>query len=481
MLVFQTTLNNIVHALESITFNLGKSQVSLLAITQLVFYCLLILVLTHYLNRLLKQALLHRLILEQGIRYLVANLVSYSLGAFILILVLQSVGVNLSSLTVVGGALGLGIGLGLQNLTRNFVGGFTLLVEQKIKIGDYIRFQDIQGYVREVSPRAVVVALRDGSSVILPNTMLIEQQVINYHYDNEAVRLTIPVGVAYGTDPVLVTETLLMSAYSQSLVLKKPPAQVIFESFGDHALLFELRVWIPKREIAQHPEISSALRYAISFNFRRNHIVIPFPQQDLWLKNPETMTPIIHPDRPLAIAPLEENNTPLVSVSQVLQSSHYFQGLNELEVRQLIEIGQLQTLGSGEILFQEQDVGDAFYVVISGSVEVYTEKLGRVLAQLSVGSFFGELSLMLGIPRTASVRALEKTLLFVIHIDKFEQLLRNNGDFHAAILEALSQHQAELEERRAELEAKGLLSDAETGTNIMDWVRQRLQSLFGLA
>ncbi|AIE74704.1 MULTISPECIES: cyclic nucleotide-binding domain-containing protein [unclassified Synechocystis] len=479
MFFFAAAITKIFDALEATTLSFGLTQLSLLDVFQMALSALAIFLVTHYFNRVLRGIVLQRFIYEQGIRYIVANLLSYGLGSFLLIAMLQASGVNLSSLTVVGGTLGLGIGLGLQNVTRNFVSGVTLLVEQKVKIGDYIRFQNIQGYVREVSTRAVVVGLKDGSKVILPSSMLIENQVINYHYETQTVRLTVAVGVAYGTDPVLVTETLLMCAYSQACVVTTPPAQVIFQNFGDNALEFELWVWIEERYMGQHPEILSALRYTICFYFKRNGIGIPWPQRELWLKNPEAIAKYFHPDLDLPTPSDSVPQEPIISLSKVLKSSDYFSSLNELEIRQLVEIGQLQSLLSEQVLFREQDPADGFYIVISGLVEVYTEKLGRVLASLGPGSFFGELALMLGIPRTASVRAKEKSLLFVVRFPQFEQLLQGNPDFREAIINALGEHQGELMRRKEELAAKGLLALEEEDSNIMNWVRKRLQRLFG--
>ncbi|BFM39601.1 cyclic nucleotide-binding domain-containing protein [Synechocystis sp. LKSZ1] len=482
-----------VQSLNSITFNFGQVSISLYSILQISFYLLIIYVLTHYFNTLLKKHLLARFITEKGVRYIIANLISYSLGAFILIIILQTTGINLSSLALIGGALGFGIGLGLQDLTRNFVSGMTLLAEQKIKIGDFIQFDGIEGYVREISPRAVVVRLKNGSSVIMPSSVIIEQKVINYHYDTETVRLTLPIGVAYGSDPVLVTETLLLSAYSQSTILREPRAQVIFTNFGDSALNLELWVWIKTADVGIKPEILSALRFAIEYNFRINHIVIPFPQRDLWLRNPDPWVTFFQSeeqvstqadgeDVSLKTAPESLKSVPLqttVSIRKVLKSINYFQDLNDLEIRQLIEIGQLKNIQAGEVLFRENDPGDAMYIVIFGEVEVYAEQLGKVLATLGIGSFFGELALMLGTPRTASVKALQNSLLFAIKHPHFECLLQTNLEFRETIINTLSQHQEELRQRKQELAEKGLLTAAEEDPNIVNWMRKRLQMLFG--
>jgi CRP-like cAMP-binding protein len=254
---------------------------------------------------------------------------------------------------------------------------------------------------------------------------------------------------------------------------------VIFQNFGDNALEFELWVWIQEKYIGQHPEILSAIRYTISFYFRRNGIDISFPQRELWLKNPEAIAKYFRPDLDLPEGENHSEKEPTISLSQVFRSSDYFGSLNELEIRQLVEIGQLQSLVPGEVLFREQDGADGFYIVISGLVEVYTEQLGRVLANLGPGSFFGELALMLGIPRTASVKAKEKSLLFVVRFPQFEQLLQDNPEFREAIIHALGKHQEELMRRKEELATKGLLAVEEEDSNIMNWVRRRLQQLFG--
>ncbi|MFN5513987.1 MAG: cyclic nucleotide-binding domain-containing protein [Cyanobacteriota bacterium] len=461
----------------SIRFELGNSHLSLGALLQTLLYLLLIYVLTYYFNEFLKKRLLTGFILEKGVRAIVANAVSYSAGFLIFLIVLQTSGVNLSSLAVLGGALGFGIGLGLQDLTRNLVSGFTLLVERKVKIGDFVEFGDIKGYVREVSPRALVVKLIDGSSVIIPNSKLIESQVTNYHYETETLRLTLTVGVAYGSDPVAVTETLLLAAYSVDAILKTPPAQVIFSDFGDNALLFELWVWIRVPDISRRFQILSSLRFLVDYYCRQNGVTIAFPQRDLWLKNPEAIAQAFGREP----APTEEPSqtpAPAISVARALKSIRYFEGLNDLELRQLIEIGQLQTLYPEEVLFRECDPGDALYIVLSGQVEVYTEKLNRVLRELAPGEVFGELALLLGTPRSASVRALEKTVLFVIRHEHLERLLRRHPDFQAALLQALERHQEELRRRKQELIDKGLICETEAETGLMTWVQERLKSLF---
>lgn len=470
-------LRQIWEIFSSIRFELGSSHLSLSALLQTLLYLLLIYVLTYYFNEFLKKRLLTGFILEKGVRAIVANAVSYSAGFLIFLIVLQTSGVNLSSLTVLGGALGFGIGLGLQDLTRNLVSGFTLLVERKVKIGDFVEFGDVKGYVREVSPRTLVVKLIDGSSVIIPNSKLMESQVINYYYETEVVRLTLTVGVAYGSDPVRVMETLLLAAYGAERILQKPRAEVIFAEFGDNALIFELWVWVRSPDYGDRFQILSSLRFLVDYYCRQNEITIAFPQRDLWLKNPEAIAQALGRE-PAPVALIAKPLSPQISLAKTLQSIPYFEDLNELELRQLLEIGQLQTLSPQEVLFRECDPGDALYIILSGRVEVYTEKLNRVLRELAPGEVFGELALLLGTPRSASVRALEKTLLFSIRQEQLERLLRRHPDFQAALLQALERHQEELERRKQELIDKGLICKTEAETGLMTWVQERLKSLF---
>lgn len=330
--------------------------------------------------------------------------------------------------------------------------------------------------------------------MILPSNKLAENQIINYHYDTEVIRLSLLVGVAYGSDPVLVTENLLCSAYNEFHVLKDPPCQVLLNSFGDNSLIFELRVWIKADYVPIKYDILSSLRFLIEYNFRLSHIVIAFPQRDLWIKNPEALGQSLTPEsltqtlkeKPLLqstntlseIANAPSNSTRHPLVGNILKSVSYFKNLNEIEIRQLIEIGQLQSLKAEEILFRENDQGDAFYMVLSGTVEVYTEKLGKTLAILEEGSFFGELALMLGIPRTATVRAQQDTLLFAIRHYNFKNLLQSNPSVRDAICDDLMRHQEELAQRKQELSERGLLTEEEEDSNIVAWARKRLKLLF---
>jgi CRP-like cAMP-binding protein len=273
--------------------------------------------------------------------------------------------------------------------------------------------------------------------------------------------------------------------------------------FQDSALLFELWVWVESNQLGIQDEILSSLYFIVEYQFRANHIEIPFPQHDLWIKNLQDFPALgsrfkMRKEFERSISHSQDVNSleeslskknaelsksshePRISIRNSLKKVGSFSHLNELRLRQIIEIGSLKSLKTDEVLFRENDPGDAFYIVLSGSVEVYAESLGKQLAMLKPGNFFGEMSLMLGIPRTATIRALESTLLFAIVHSKFKVLLQRYPDFQETIAEELSNHQEELILRKQELQAMGLLTQEEQETNIVNWISQRLQTIFGL-
>lgn len=465
-------------------FKLGEIPVSINSIIQLVVALLIVIFISRASKKLFKQRLLVKLGIDEGNREVIATMSSYTIGTLGFLIVLQATGFNLASLVVVAGGLGVGIGFGLQDITKNFVSGLTLLIERTVKVGDFVEFDGLSGYVKEIAIRSTIIRTREGGDVVVPNSQLVGSRLINWSYDNFTARIHIPVGVAYSSDPILVTETLLKSAYMEPLVLHNPPPQVIFKGFGDSALEFELRAWVNR--IDREPDIKSSLNFIIEYNLRQQGITIPFPQRALWLRNPESLTSLLHQKEDVrnlekvAQQHLSSQPTKPLTLRDLLRQVDYFQRFTDLELRRLIEVGYRKRLRSLDILFREGDPGDTFYIILSGSVEVFVEKLNKQLKTLQIGQFFGELSLMLGIPRTATVRALEDTILFAINQKGFEKLLQEHPELADVIVQELEKHQEELSERQQQMRELGLVDAAEDDNNPVAWVRKRLQNLFSL-
>lgn len=493
MFNLQKIFNNLIGILDSITFSIGKNEVTLTYLFQVIAYLIIIAILANYLNKILRRRLLTRLISEHGIRYVFASLISYGVGAFCFIIILQTTGFNVSALAFLGGGVGIGIGLGLQGMTKNLVSGLSLLLERKIKIGNFIKFNEIEGYVTEISTRSATIQLENGASVIVPNRNLMENPLTNYHYKTNNVRLNLLIRVDYNSDLVLVTETLLMSVYSENHIIKNPHPKVIFKGFADSCLEFELWFWIESDNMGIRFEIMSSLYFAVEYNLRKRQIRIPLAQRELWFKNYETTNflPTNQADHLITLAthqainnhytqPDRLTSSGLLSIKDLLTKVEYFKTLDDLHIRKLIEIGILKQLKHNEVLFKENDPGDAFYIILSGAVEIYTETLNKTLAILQKGDFFGELALMLGIPRTASVKAQQETILFSINNQQFDRLLKDYPELSECIIGQLTKNQKELNRRRQELKEKGLLKVEEEESNIIDWVRHRLQSILTL-
>lgn len=170
-----------------------------------------------------------------------------------------------------------------------------------------------------------------------------------------------------------------------------------------------------------------------------------------------------------------------IDIAELLQKVSYFQSFSDAEIQRLIEMGYRKILYPGEYVCREDEPGDAFYIILEGSVEIFVEKINKFLTNLGVGTFFGELSLLLGIPRTATVRTREDTVLFVLDREGLQKLLRNYKDLAEQIAQALHEHKAELESRKELLQKMGLLDDEEGfNQNPLGWIRNRMSTLFGL-
>jgi len=467
-------------------FTIGDKSLSLLDILIKIGWLLLVLGLTRAFKSFLKRKLLVRLGIDEANREVISIIISYGLGSLIFLLLLQTIGFNLASFAVIAGGLGVGIGFGLQDVTKNFVSGLILLVEGKLKSGDYIDFDGLFGYIKEISIRSTVIHTLDKFDVVVPNSQLVENKVTNMSSERHHGPIKISVGVAYGSDTILVTETLLDCAYREPAVLYNPRPRVIFIGFGNSSLDFEL--WVYVKKIDDIIAIKSSLHFIIDYNFRQHNITIPFPQRDLWLRNPEDLTgrsqgyPQLELDVPTLnkISQKKLLAQQTLSLSSLLRGLSYFENFNDLYLRELIELGYRRRMEASEMLFMEGDPGDAFYIVLSGSVEIFLENLNKHLATLSSGQFFGELSLMLGIPRTASARALEDTILFALDHNGLEKLLHEHPELSESIAQEIVKHQEELSQRRQELQAMGLLSETESHKNPVDWVRSRLKEIFSL-
>lgn len=494
-----TEIQQILRALSQILtqklFYIGETAFSLSQIVRLLLFSVVAIFIAQTISRLLKRFLLSKLGLDRGSREAIGSMTSYFFAFLGILIILQNAGIDLRSLAVIAGVLGIGIGFGLQNLASNFISGITLLFEQPIRVGDFVQIDDLLGTVETISIRSTILKTLDGVFVIVPNIKFVESLIVNWSYKDTKCRLHIPVGVAYGSDPVLVTEALLTAARMEPGVLSKPSPKVWFNSFGDSCLNFELLTWIDYPQDSE--PIKSSLHFLIEHELRQRRIEIPFPQRDLWIKNtkdfaslfnnnsPEQLEkkPNIKPDIQVELKRDSHNNLDRKQASNksphnwtlrdLLRRVTYFEKCTDLELRQLIEYGYRQLFPGGQIICQENDLGDSFYIILSGAVEVLSQKTGTYIATLHSGEFFGEMSLLLGTPRTATVKTREDSILFVVERHDLQKLLLAQPSLADQIAEKLS-------ERQQALRDLGILDDSYTEQTPFIRIRKRIQTLFGI-
>jgi len=265
-------------------FTLGKSSISLGTI----IYFIIAFIVLSYISKRFKQFLINKVLVKANFEKGTSNSIGM-IARFILIfvgtiIIVQGAGIDLSSLSLLAGALGVGIGFGLQNITDNFISGIIILFEKPIKVGDRIEVGNVEGDVINISVRATTVLTNDNISIIVPNSEFISSRVINWSHNDRNIRYRIPVGVSYNEDPKVIKDVLLSVAQENPNVLEKPIPMVLFDEFADSSLNFNLVVWTASH--TDKPKVlKSELYFSIFEKFKEKGIEIPFPQRDIHIKS----------------------------------------------------------------------------------------------------------------------------------------------------------------------------------------------------
>src|SRR5262249_29810486 len=230
----------------------------------------------------LKEDVYPRLLLGRGLTDAVSSLLHYAILVVGFLLALAALGVDLTKVTILAGAFGVGIGFGLQAVVNNFVSGLLVLFERRIEVGDAVKVGDVEGRVQQLGMRACTVRTWEGAEVIVPNATLIADKVTNWTLSDRQRRIDVRVGVAYGTPPDKMLEIMLAVARAHPRVLSQPEPVALFQGFGESALLFELQVWTDRFElwVQTRSELSVALYAALS----EAGFEIPFPQREVRLR-----------------------------------------------------------------------------------------------------------------------------------------------------------------------------------------------------
>jgi small-conductance mechanosensitive channel len=253
-----------------------------------IFLLIALLIAVFWISSITKRFLFNRLLAQSGLdrslQYAIAQVVSNIVLVVGIFIVVENTGIHLAALTVFAGAVGVGVGFGLQNIASNFISGLVILAERPITIGDRVEVAGIAGQVEHIRARSTVIRTNDNIMMIVPNTRFIDSPVTNWTYTDRRVRFRVPVGVTYGSDIAKVCETLLAVGRENPNTLKEPAPSVFLKKFGDNSIDFELVVW--SSEMSARPSrYRSDLNFAIAEKFRQAEIEMPFPQRDLHMRS----------------------------------------------------------------------------------------------------------------------------------------------------------------------------------------------------
>lgn len=253
-----------------------------------IFLLIALLVAVFWVSSHTKRFLYNRILKDSGLtrslQYAIAQIASKVVLVVGIILVLENSGIHLAALTVFAGAIGVGIGVGLQGIASNFISGLVILAERPISIGDRIEVGKVAGQVERIRARCTIIKTNDNISIIVPNSKFINDPVTNWTYGDPRVRFRVPVGVAYGSDLDKVTEALIAAGREHPKALQDPPVSVFLQKFGDSSIDFELVVW--SSEMSYRPSrFKSDLNFAIARKFKEAGIEIPYPQRDVYIKS----------------------------------------------------------------------------------------------------------------------------------------------------------------------------------------------------
>ncbi len=265
-----------------ISWTIGTTTISLGAILTVILIIVITVVLVKVVGMLLEKEIFPRVQLPRGVAGAISMVTKYIIVGSGIYFVLSASGIDLGKFGLLAGALGVGIGFGLQNIVVNFIAGLILAFERPIQVGDVIEVGPLMGTVTSIGVRASYVKTFDGSEVIVPNGNLISNDLINWTFSGRKRRKQIPVGVAYGSDPKMVLDVLLKATHDNVNVLKTPAPWATFEGFGDNSLNFLIRFWVPfDIGVTVTSEIAMSIYNALG----DAGIQIPFPQQDIYIKS----------------------------------------------------------------------------------------------------------------------------------------------------------------------------------------------------
>ncbi|HEY5089056.1 MAG TPA: mechanosensitive ion channel family protein, partial [Polyangia bacterium] len=330
------------------------------------------------------------------------------------------------------------IGLALQDTLGNIMAGLALQLERDLEVGDWISLDDrVTGRIREVRWRATTIVTKNGDLMLIPNSAITRATIVNFSRPTTAHRQWISVRVHFRHPPARVRDVIVEGVRALSFVRTDPPPDCILHEFKDDASIYSVRYWMD--DVQRDDTMDSAVRSAIWYALHRAGMEIPFPSRNVNLTE-------MNDDR--MQRKLDEDYAQRVDA---LARVDVFRALDAEKIDRLARRLRMVLFGPGEVILRQGDPGDSLYVVRGGSVAVQIGVLGasKEIATLSDGQFFGEMSLMTGESRTATVVAKTDVECYIVDKEAFQEILQEKPDLAGIISDILSRRQVVLGQEAA--------------------------------
>jgi small-conductance mechanosensitive channel len=359
-----------------------------------------------------------------------------------LVLLKEILNINVTSLIATTTVLTATIGLAFQSTLANMLAGLTIHLEKPLRQGDWISVGGHEGLVLDISLRSTRIRTIEHNEIFIPNSKVLSEAVVNFSLPDASLVRKLGVGVSYAIAPNKVIDAIKAVLGSVPGVLEHPEQRVRVVRYGDFSIDYEIRYMID--DFSRHVELEAGIMNLLWYRFKREGIEIPFPIRNV------NLTRITEEGRQA------ERERKTEALTSLMERVDIFTPLSRAELRSLIGTVRLETYAAGEFVVRQGEAGASFYIIKRGKVDVLVEKSPRecaVVATLGPGNFFGEMSLLTGATRTASVRVREDAEFIVIDKESFGSTLVDNPSIAEALSHILSERQAGLDAERDRLDA----------------------------
>lgn len=384
-----------------------------------------------------------------------------------LILLKEILNINVTSLIATTTVLTATIGLAFQSTLANMLAGLTIHLEKPLKQGDWIAAGGHEGNVLDITLRSTRILTIEQNEVIIPNSKVLNEAVVNYSLPDSTLVRKLSIGVCYSVPPNKVKSAILDILASIAMIRTMPAPVVRVLSYGDFSVLYEIRYAIS--DFAEHVAIEAEIMNLIWYRFKRSGIDIPMPVRDVTIRNVT------------AESVQAERERRAQEILKLMEKVEILSPLSREERDHLVRQVRVESYAAGEVPVKQGEAGDSFYIIKQGRVEVVVEKSPGetvVVATLGTGNFFGEMSLLMGWTRTASIRVIDDAELIVIDKESFGATLSNNPSIVESLSHILSERQAGLEAGRDRLDAASLERHKKDASVKM---LSKIRDFFGLA